>query len=906
MSRLLLLALVTLLGLVLPGSSWAQDDEEIEEAQITKNPEILEVFEAVYPPLALRQRIEAEVILEIEISETGTISDVAVIRTTAIPEALSATTAEAYGIVRSSTISDYGFAQAAVDAVSKMRFSPAEAEGIPIPVRVPFNYAFDLPPLPPPPSESARDPDRPGLLSIRGKMRERGTRTVIPGAVITVFRGQEGEDLEGYEAISNEQGVFEFFDLSPGKWRIQGEVDGYFPLRDSLKVIVGEVTEVTYYLEKGSYSPYDVFVEVEAVKREVNRRTLTREEIRTVPGTLGDPILVIENLPGVARPAAGSGDIIVRGSGTADTRVYVDGVEVPIIYHFFGLKSVLPIDVIETVDFYPGNFSVFYGRGTGGVFDAHIRDLDPDQVHGTVELSTLDVSLFATAPITDNFAVAVGGRRSVIGEILEEAIPDGANASIVAPVYYDGQFLANWRPAAGHDFRAFIFGSDDALRVFFDNPSDINPQLTSNQATSAVNFQRATLEYRFAPNDNVQNQALLSAGRNFIRFNFTDFFFNLESLQLLFRNTTRFKVDDALRFRVGIDLIGSQTDVQSALPGSPPAEGQTGTNTDLETIRESDIEDFMGLEAGAFVEAEWQPIAPLTLVPGVRLDYFSLVEQWSADPRLVARYQFDDVVTVKGGVGLVYQPPQAFQALRPFGNPATGLQRAIQYSLGVEIDVPDGIPVLSNMTFDLTAFYKDLDDFLTASALRDEEGEPLFFDNTAIGRVYGLEAFIEHKFADNFRGWVAYTLSRSERRDAAGEPWRLFDFDQTHIFNMVASYTLPESWEIGIRLRLISGNPFSPSLNVVENRSSIDQDLGIFQDLPGDVNSQRLPFFGQLDIRVEKGWVFDWFRLKAFLSIINTWNRENPEGLSLSPDRTQQDFASGLPVFPNLGLRAEF
>ena len=172
--------------------------------------------------------------------------------------------------------------------------------------------------------------------------------------------------------------------------------------------------------------------------------------------------------------------------------------------------------------------------------------------------------------------------------------------------------------------------------------------------------------------------------------------------------------------------------------------------------------------------------------------------------------------------------------------------------------------------------------------------------------MFGLETFIEHKFANNFRAWISYTLSRSERRDQPGEDFRLFDFDQTHIFNMTASYVLPEGWELGLRLRIISGNPTTPSSTLETQRSRFFDDIDGFGNVPGATNSIRLDTFSQLDLRVEKSWTFTFFRLKAFLSIINTWNQENPEGLSFRYDFLDQDFATGLPVFPNLGIRAEF
>lgn len=882
----------------------AQDD--IEEAEITKLPSILEAVEAEFPAQALKERVSGRVELDIEISETGTVSDALVVRTTTIAEVLSATVAAAYGIVRSSTVTDYGFPAAALAAVRQMRFSPAEVEGgIPIPIRTPFSFSFPLPPLPPPPA--LPEPGGPAVLSLTGTVRERGTRRVLPGVIVSVFQQDEEGEVTGFETTTDGSGTFELYDLSPGDWRVQGELDGYYPIRDSVPIVAGEVTEVTYFIEKGAYNPYEVVVEADRVKREINRRTLTKEEIRTVPGTLGDPILVVENLPGVARPAAGSGNIIVRGSGPADTGVFIDGVEVPIIFHFGGLKSVLPIDVVESVDFYPGNFSVFYGRGTGGVFDAKIRALEPDQFHGTMEFSLLDLSLFAEVPVGENAAVAVAGRRSIIGDVLSAAVPAEANAGVVAvPVYYDGQILANWRPKPGHDIRFFFLASDDVLELLFQNPTEVSTQLAGNEVSTAINFQRATLEYRISPGERYQNTLLVAVGRDSLSAQFFGFFFELENIQAQLRDTARFKLSEALALRFGVDAIVSRADVRGRFPGSPPVEGQTGSRQDLRTTSDFGVEGSVDFRFAPFLEAEWALTERLFLVPGLRLDYFGLVDQWSFDPRIVGRYELAENLTVKAGVGVVYQAPLPQQVFRPFGNPNLGLQRAIQYSAGTEFRLPEGLGVLSRLNFDLTLFYKDLQDFIGPSRRLGPDGLPEILANDAIGRVYGFEAFIEHKFSDNFRGWISYTLSRAERRDDPDQSFRLFDFDQTHIFNTVLSYYLPENWEVGLRWRVISGNPFTPSQSVLTGQSFYLEDIDSYQNVPGAVNSQRLPLFHQLDLRIEKGWIYDFFTLRAFLSILNTYNRPNQEGFSRNFDFTQEDQVSGLPIFPNLGVRVEF
>ena len=76
--------------------------------------------------------------------------------------------------------------------------------------------------------------------------------------------------------------------------------------------------------------------------------------------------------------------------------------------------------------------------------------------------------------------------------------------------------------------------------------------------------------------------------------------------------------------------------------------------------------------------------------------------------------------------------------------------------------------------------------------------------------AYGLEVLLRQNLTSRFFGWVAYTLQRSERRDAPGEPWRLFDTDQTHNLILVGQYRITPKWTLGVRFRYVTGNPDTP------------------------------------------------------------------------------------------------
>ncbi len=230
-------------------------------------------------------------------------------------------------------------------------------------------------------------------------------------------------------------------------------------------------------------------------------------------------------------------------------------------------------------------------------------------------------------------------------------------------------------------------------------------------------------------------------------------------------------------------------------------------------------------------------------------------------------------MTVKGGVGLFAQEPTFDETDPNFGNPKLKGERAIHYSAGVEYKPRPYV------TLDATGFYKDMYSMVSPNAgqFTDADGnvKPLRYDNTGKGRAYGLELVARHDFANNFTGWLAYTLSRSERLDSGQTTYRLFDFDQTHILTVLGTYSLPRNWQIGGRFRFVTGNPTTPVVDSVFNAST-DQ----YDPVYGKLNSARIEAFHQLDIRVDKRWVYQSWMLDMYLDVQNIYNRANPEGVS--------------------------
>jgi len=152
----------------------------------------------------------------------------------------------------------------------------------------------------------------------------------------------------------------------------------------------------------------------------------------------------------------------------------------------------------------------------------------------------------------------------------------------------------------------------------------------------------------------------------------------------------------------------------------------------------------------------------------------------------------------------------------------------------------------------------------------------------------------------NFFGWITYSISRSVRRDQPDQPERLFDYDQTHVLGVVASYEW-RGFTFGVRFRYTTGLP-----RVAVAGAFYDVRDDVWQPLLGARNSTRLPGFVQLDARLEKTFHFGPSTLNAYLDVQNVWNQRNAEEVVYSPDYSSQQYISGLPVLAVLGLRFEF
>jgi TonB family protein len=628
----------------------------------------------------------------------------------------------------------------------------------------------------------------------------------------------------------------------------------------------------------------EVVVRSASPPREATRRALDQHELTVLPGTNGDAFRGLQSLPGVGRTPFISNNLIVRGD--INESVYVDGTGIPYLYHFGGLSSVLPTEVLERIDFYPGNFSTRYGQEIGAVIDAHVRSPSDDgKLHGLAQVDFIDARVLAEGPVArTGWTFLVAARRSYFDLWLKPLLSGSSTALSGAPAYYDYQAILQRDFAAGGSLRLFFFGSRDDLSLVAGS-SGADPTL-AGAASQHVESWRIQALYTQKLSDASELRLTGSLGRFQANRLLGGESLNETAYPVDYRFEYRSKLARWLRLNVGTDSTFLPYKADATLPpilrlGQPPP-GPFATGTLLTAYA-----DHANLDAGAYAELEATPWQGARLVPGIRVDHTSETREWDVSPRITVR---QDVVqgpprtTVKAAAGLFYQQPLYYETNPIFGQTGLVNNRAAQYDVGVEQEITPSIEAT------LDGFYKRLDR-LVVVGLR----------NQGSGNIYGLEALVRYKADARFFGWLSYTLTHSDRRDSAQGPTYAFDFDQTHILTAVGSYRLGRGWEMGARFRVVSGNPITP-----ESDGYVDLNAGVNLALIGQPpNSDRLPLFHQLDVRVEKTWTFPVWKLRAYLDVQNVYDYQAAEDRIYDYDATKYEYAKGLPILPSLGIRGE-
>lgn len=627
-------------------------------------------------------------------------------------------------------------------------------------------------------------------------------------------------------------------------------------------------------------------------KKDPVQKTISKKAAEALPGAGGDPIRAIQNIPGVNRSPGLNSQVIIQGSAPEDTVYSIDGHEVPLIFHFFGLSSVFNPDLTDSFDYLSAGYQSNFGRAMGGIINLNSRDLkDTKRTQGNIFVDTFNSGGSIETPVLAEGHLAVSARISYVGQVLKAVVKNNNDFALtVAPSYTDLSLIFDTPLSDRAHFRLVGVGSSDHLEFLLNNPAGNDPGIRGN-FTNSIGFFRLIPELEYKHSASSVSRFSLGLGRDFINTHIGDQYFNLKTYSITARAENRDKLSPTFENVFGMDHRIAWADVDFNLPAFYNVGGIINP---ISTASEKTA-SLQGVESNLW-GAYWNPVikpamdSNWTFYPGVRADYFEPVRQFFLEPRLGSRYALSPSLSLVGAAGLYAQPPQEREYSKSYGNPDIKSPSAWTSKLGIEKDLSGELSKGSEL--DSGIFGRWFQNLVIPDTSTT-------YSNLGSGRAFGIEnSFKYNLYPWNF--WISYTLSRSTRSDPS-HPEYLYQYDQTHFLTLIAGVELPRNWRLSARYRYVTG-----ALDTVPTGAAEDLDHDTFIPIRGALFNTRLDAFTELDVRADKRWIYDTWILSLYLDIQNFLNHKNTEGIDYSYDYKQQEKITGIPMIPTFGLKGEF
>lgn len=690
----------------------------------------------------------------------------------------------------------------------------------------------------------------------------------------------------GIGASTDSNGNFTITQVPPGIYRLQASFLGY----KTALTPEYRVNHVTPYvqieLEEENTSLNEVVVTAspfqKVVESPVSLRVIGLQEIEKAPGANRDISKVVQNYPGVAfSPIGYRNDLIVRGGGPSENRFYLDGVEIPNINHFStqgasgGPVGLIDADLIRSVKFYSGAFPADRGNALSSVLDFSLRDGDMERNSLKATLGASEVSLSSNGHLGKKTSYLVSVRQSYLQALFKVlGLP-------FLPAYTDASFKLKTRFDSHNELTLLGLGGLDRMKLNLGIEGEdaeymlsYLPKIEQETYTvggvyrhyTPIHVQTIVLSQSYLNNRNIKYRNNDESSED----NLTLHLGSVEQeTKLRMENTSSWSV---WKVKAGFDLNYSRYKSDEYRKIFADALREYNYHTDLSLWR-------WGLFASIDYAA---PDKSFTASIGVRTDGNNysdkMKELWrQLSPRLSVSYRLADGLFLSGHVGLYYQLP-SYTALGFKGEAGDYVNKHLDYISVSQESVGLSWTPNENMEFTVEGFYKlygnmpfSLSDQIPLSCKGNDYGtignEAL--SSQAKGRSYGAELMFKWLLTQKLNLSSSLTIFKSEFKDGKQGSYVPSAWDNRFILNVSGTYNFPKHWNLGAKVSCIGGSPYTP---YDEAKSSLVEAWDVQGRAYYDYsryNQERLPVFGQLDVRVDKTFYLKKCMLGFYLDIQN-------------------------------------
>ncbi|EDP69918.1 outer membrane protein [Flavobacteriales bacterium ALC-1] len=742
-------------------------------------------------------------------------------------------------------------------------------------------------------------------FTLSGTISDNQSNETLIGVNIIVPDQQTG-------TVTNEYGFYSLT-LPSGTYQIQISYLGYKTISET--IVLNEDITKNYKLTESVESLDEVIIKEDVEKLNIKKpqmsvNSLSIKTIKNMPVILGevDVIKSITLLPGVTNAGEGSSGFNVRGGAADQNLILLDEATIFNSSHLFGFFSVFNPDAIKDIKLYKGGIPAKYGGRVSSVLDIYQKEGNSSGFHMNGGIGLISSRLLAEGPIKKNKGSFLFGGRSSYAHLFLPLF-DLDNIAY----FYDLNTKLSYRLNDNNSiFLSGYFGRDvfEIADTFENTYGNTVVNFRWNHLFSDKLFSNLSLiysDYYYGLKLNFVEFDWESGIRNFnLKYDFKHYINNnfkleygLNSIYYKFNpgeiNPTTessginpFKLIDKYAFENAI-YLDAEHKLSNKLSVSYGARFSTfhRLGQDELNLYENDNPVLFNEDLGIYEKAS--PIGTETFNRSDVIESFANIE-----PRLAVAYQLNSTSSVKASYNRMSQylhllsntsSPTPLDVWTPSGK-FIKPQLLDQVALGYFKTFKD-----NEFSLEIESFFKKIKnriDYIDgADLIANNAIEQVVLNGEA--RAYGLEVLFR-KNEGKLKGWLAYTLSKSEQRTPGrtaietginnGE-WYNTPFDKTHDISLTGSYELNKKWSFSSNFIFQTGQSATfPNGQYQYN--------GIVIPSFEARNSSRLSSYHRLDLAVNyrpkpnsdkkfKGeWVF---------GIYNVYNRRNAANITFRENR---------------------
>ncbi len=721
---------------------------------------------------------------------------------------------------------------------------------------------------------------------------------------ISVYDEFSKKPLEVNIKIQNSDKLFsgvgnvQITELIPGNYTFEISAENYATgFLNDINVVPNQNLSFSVGLQKSEQNIQEVVISKKVYKTTaespVSLRNITSEEIQKNAGSNRDVSKAILSFPGVGSTATFRNDLFIRGGSSAENKFYIDGIEVPVINHFQtqgasgGPRGIITVDFIKDVDFYSGAFPAKRNGVLSSLFEFNLKQARKDKLGYKAIVGLDDLQLMADGPLSkdQSWSGLFSVRKSNL-QLLFKAI-----GLPFLPSYYDATFKVSKRYKSGDELYFIGLGAIDKFEFNNDAEKTLNNLTLIDRLPKSPQWNYTVgAGYRhLAENGNW----LFTISRNTLDNQAIKYYRNIETPENLLFDYKSQEVENKLR----IDRNLSIKDVQISF----------GTNLNFATYKNNSIiknvtqnavnfdnlnVNLNVMQYGVYIQAAKKFFdEKVQISAGTRFDASNYsgktnnpLNQFS--PRLSLSYRFAPQFAFNFNSGVFYQLP-AYTALGFSENGNITNKNTLSYIKNSHLVGGFEFNGKNNLRITLEGYYKRYKNYpfslrnqISIANVGGDFGvvgnEPL--DSRGTGETYGIEFLAQKRTLNNFYGIIAYTFGYSKFSNG-NEKLLPSSWDSRHILTLTTGKYFGKNWNIGARFRLQSGLPETPyDLQRSALVSIWNINNGPVQNF-AQLNSLRGNVAHQLDIRVEKKWIFSKWQMTAYVDIVNIYGSNSPSNL---------------------------